>query len=412
MFLKGESFSVIEELGEKMEQSSMSLEFEKAAQYRDRISALRTIQSQHLINQPQDQDLDVLVLDSEAGHHVLCLMMYRGGNLWGSENYYPKVRLEQTQNDVLSAFISQHYQQHPCPKTLLLNEALTTDIKRPLVEHISHYAKHKVTFKKANTKTEQGLIALAQTNARNALKQYVTQKSNQSQRLKALQEVLMLKKLPNHMECFDISHTMGQQTTASCVVFDEGVPNTKNYRQFNIDGIEPGDDYAAMRQAIERRYSRLKTENKALPDLIVVDGGKGQLNQAIDILKGLELEHIPLVSVAKGEGRKAGLEILYTPYNFEGIDLEADDIALHLINHIRDEAHRFAITRHRHKRTKTQTQSSLEQIEGIGPKTRKALLLHFGGLGEIKNAAVMELAKVKGVSKEKAQRIYDNFHGD
>ena len=412
MFLKGESFAVIDELGQQMESAAEALEFEQAGIYRDRIAALRSIQNQHLINQPQDQDLDVIVLDTEAGHTVVCLMMYRGGNLWGSENFYPKVQMSQDASEVLDAFIAQHYQRHPCPKTLLLAQNLEDESQKALQQLLKNSSKHSVTIKKARNKVEQGLVQLAQTNARAVLKQHITQKSNQTQRLQALQEVLTLKSLPNHMECFDISHTMGENTVASCVVFDEGVPNTQQYRKFNIEGIEPGDDYAAMRQAVERRYSRLKKEQGAMPDLIVIDGGKGQLNQAIAILKELELEHLPIVSVAKGEGRKAGLEVLFTPHNSEGIDLESDDIALHLINYIRDEAHRFAITSHRHKRTKTQTQSSLEQIEGIGPKTRKMLLLHFGGLGEIKNAAVSELQKVKGISQEKAQRIYDFFHGD
>jgi len=257
----------------------------------------------------------------------------------------------------------------------------------------------------------KGLVKLATTNAQSGLKQHMTQRATQVQRVKALQDVLALVNPPNYMECFDISHTMGQMTVASCVVFNDGVPNTQAYRKFNIEGIQPGDDYAAMHQAMQRRYQRLKKENAVLPDLIVVDGGKGQLSQAIDVLKELELEHVSLVSVAKGEGRKAGLEILYTPYNSEGIDLESDDIALHLINYIRDEAHRFAITSHRAKRTKAQTQSSLESIEGIGPKTRKQLLVHFGGLSEVKEASISELKKVKGISLDKAQRIYDFFHG-
>ena len=412
MFLKGESFNVVEELGERMQSAAEELEFEQAGVYRDRIQALRAIQNQHLINQPDEKDLDVIAIAIDAGHVAITLMMYRAGNLWGSENYFPKLSLAFSDSEIFDAFVSQHYVQHPCPKTLLSTVDFDPAEKKELQNYLSEQAEQKVNIKNPTQKTEQGLIQLAITNAQSALKQHITQKANQTDRLKALQEVLMLKKLPEQMECFDISHTMGQQTVASCVVFTDGVPNTQMYRKFNIDGIEPGDDYAAMKQAVERRYTRLKKENQPMPDLIVIDGGKGQLNQAIDILKDLELEHVPLVSVAKGEGRKAGLEILYTPYNFDGIDLEPEDIALHLINYIRDEAHRFAITSHRHVRTKSQTQSTLEQIEGIGPKTRKALLLHFGGLGEIKNAAASELSKVKGISKDKAQRIYDFFHGD
>lgn len=410
MFLEGKSFEVIEELGAQMESAAEALEFEKAAQIRDRISALRAVQSQHLINQPGSQDLDVLAVAEQAGQLCVTSMLYRGGHLWGSENYFPKAATQGSADEVLAAFISQHYETHPIPKTLLTSEK--PDDQAWLVEWLSDKKQQAVQIKQASQATSKGLVQLALTNANSALKQHLTQKSTQQDRLNALQEVLMLPTPPKRMECFDISHTMGQQTVASCVVFVDGVPLTQQYRKFNIEGITGGDDYAAMHQALTRRYQRLKTEAAVLPDLIIVDGGKGQLNQAIDVLKTLELDSIPLVSVAKGEGRKAGLEILYTPNDDEGIDLDADDIALHLINYIRDEAHRFAITGHRARRQKAQTQSALESIEGVGPKTRKALLTHFGGLEQVKNAAAAELAKVAGVSAKVAQRIYDHFHGD
>ncbi|MFA6700246.1 MAG: excinuclease ABC subunit UvrC [Thiomicrospira sp.] len=410
MFLEGKSFEVIEELGQQMEQASQGLEFEKAAQFRDKISALRAVQSQHLINQPGSQDLDVVVALTQNAQVCVTLMLYRGGHLWGSENYFPKFSAQVDLSEVLAAFISQHYENHPIPKTLLTHEK--PDDQAWLVEWLSDKKGQAVQIKQGTQATAKGLVQLALTNAQTALKQYVTQKSSQQARLLALQEALMLAQAPSRMECFDISHTQGQQTVASCVVFVDGVPLTQQYRKFNIEGITGGDDYAAMHQALTRRYQRLKKEAAVLPDLIIVDGGKGQLNQAIAVLKALELESIPLVSVAKGEGRKAGLEILYTPDNDEGIDLEADDIALHLINYIRDEAHRFAITGHRARRQKAQTKSALESIEGVGPKTRKNLLTHFGGLEQVKNAAACELAKVPGVSANIAQRIYDHFHGE
>jgi len=416
MFLEGKSFEVIEELAKEMEAHSEALEFEKAAEIRDKISALRAIQSQHLINQPGQKDLDVLGIAWQAGQVCLSLMMYRGGNLWGSQNYFPNVKrlvgAEESELTVgvLEAFITQHYAHHPIPAQILLPQPLN---ERKLIENwLTQQAERKVSLKTPVQETAKGLMKLAQTNAKAGLKQHLTQKASQFERLQALQEVLMLEKVPKQMECFDISHTQGDLTVASCVVFVEGVPETRLYRKFNIEGIQPGDDYAAMKQALMRRYQRLKKEQQPMPDLIVVDGGKGQLNQAIEVLKTLELEHLPLVSVAKGEGRKAGLEVLYTPYHDEGIDLAPDDKALHLINHIRDEAHRFAITGHRQRRQKAQTQSSLEQIEGIGPKNRQKLLSHFGGLAEVKNAAVVELKKVPGISAEKAQRIYDFFHGE
>ncbi|WP_051144881.1 excinuclease ABC subunit UvrC [Thiomicrorhabdus sp. Kp2] len=408
-FLQGKSFEVIEELGSKMEQASESLEFEQAARYRDQVSALRAIQSQHLINQPGAKDMDVIAVAEQSSQVCVCLMMYRGGNLWGSEHYFPKLSDSVVKQEVLSAFVTQHYLEHAVPAEIIFDCEL--DEKESLQAWLKEQRNGQVYLKIAHNQVNKGLVQLASTNAQSGLKQHMTQRATQVERVQALQEALALVNPPNYMECFDISHTQGQMTIASCVVFQDGIPNTQAYRKFNIEGIQPGDDYAAMHQAMSRRYARLKKENAILPDLIVVDGGKGQLNQAVDVLKSLELEHVPLVSVAKGEGRKAGLEILFTPHNSIGIDLESDDIALHLINYIRDEAHRFAITSHRAKRTKAQTQSSLESIEGVGPKTRKLLLMHFGGLGEVKEASVSELQKVKGISLEKAQKIYDFFHG-
>ncbi len=412
LFLQGKSFDVVERLGQKMEQASHALEFEEAAVYRDKISALRTIQSQHLINQPGSKDTDVIVSVEQAGQACVCLMMYRGGNLWGSEHFYPKMPIqigEQIEETVLNAFLTQHYQIHPVPAEILLPIKLT---EQPALEAwLKEKRGGRVLLKSPSQQNAKSLISLAHTNALTGLKQHLTQKATQTERVKALQEVLALPEQPKQMECFDISHTQGQLTIASCVVFTDGTPNPSAYRKFNIEGITGGDDYAAMHQVLTRRYRRLKEGGGFFPDLIVIDGGKGQLNQAIEALKTLELDHIPLVSVAKGEGRKAGLEIVYTPHHMQGIDLEPDHIALHLLNYIRDEAHRFAITSHRTKRTKTQTHSSLENIEGIGPKTRKNLLLHFGGLNQIKQASVSELSKVKGISSNKAQHIYDFFHG-
>ncbi|MDG4813444.1 excinuclease ABC subunit UvrC [Hydrogenovibrio sp. 3SP14C1] len=410
-FLEGKSFDVIESLGRKMQQSSDDFEFEKAALYRDKISALRAIQSQHLINQPGSKDTDVVALAEEANQVCVSIMMYRGGNLWGSQNYFPKIGGQSINpGEILSAFITQHYIDLPIPQMILVSDVLDDQVS--LETWLSEQKKAKVSIRKAVSQTHKGLMKLALTNATSGLKQQLTQKASQAERVKALQEVLALASAPNHMECFDISHTQGNQTVASCVVFTDGVPNSSAYRKFNIEGIQPGDDYAAMHQAITRRYSRVKKEELPLPDLIVIDGGKGQLNKAIDVFKTLELDNLPLVSVAKGEGRKAGLEILYTPFNDEGIDLEADDIALHLLNYIRDEAHRFAITSHRSRRQKAQTHSRLEDIPGVGAKTRHKLLTHFGGLAEVKNAAVSELQKVPGISDRIAQTIYDFFHGE
>ncbi len=408
-FLAGQTFEVIEELGKKMQISSQELEFEKAGSYRDKISALRSIQNQYLITQSSQKDLDVIAIQHDANQTCINIMMYRGGNLWGSQNVFPEIEYSSTDAEILTSFILHHYQELPAPVKILIPCELNNHswLKQWLTEKY----KKTINLQKPIFSNSHNLMKLANTNAKGALKQYLNQKSSQQDRLNALQEVLLLAKPPSYMECFDISHTQGNQTVASCVVFNDGVPSTHQYRKFNIEGISAGDDYAAMYQVMMRRYSRLKKDQKPLPDLIIVDGGKGQLNKAIEVLKNLELEGLSLVSVAKGEGRKAGLEVLFTPYNDDGIDLAADDIALHLINHIRDEAHRFAITSHRARRQKAQTHSRLEDIVGIGPKTRKKLLTHFGGLIEVKNAAISELRKVSGISQNKAEIIYDFFHG-
>jgi len=412
-FLNGKSFDVVEKLGNKMEEAAEKLEFEAAGVYRDKISALRSIQSQHLISQPGKQDIDVIAMDTQANQVCIALMMYRGGNLWGSQSSFPKVGLESSQAEVITAFVSQHYINLPIPAVVLLEQNLKDggELQEWLQQQKLTNSKAKVVIKTPNNQKLNSLASLAKTNAQSALKQHLNQKASQMQRVEALQKALDMKEPPLTMECFDISHTQGNQTVASCVVFSDGVPNTQAYRKFNIEDIQGGDDYAAMAQVLTRRYSRLKAENKSMPDLVVIDGGKGQLNQAISVFEELELKNIPLVSVAKGEGRKAGLEILFTPTNSVGIDLMSNDIALHLINHIRDESHRFAITSHRAKRQKAQTHSRLEDIAGIGAKTRKKLLMHFGGINDVQNAAISELNKVQGISKNMAQKIYDFFHG-
>ncbi len=413
LFLEGKSFKVIEQFGLKMEQSAKNLYFEKAGIYRDKISSLRTIQSQHLISQAGKKDIDVIAIARQLNQVCISLMMYRGGSLWGSQNSFPVVSLDSIDDEIMTAFISQYYIDLPIPSVILVGQNLNDN------EELSDWLYQKsankkvsmrVSIKTPNSKNLTSLLNLAKTNALSALKQHINQKATQLDRVNALAVVLNMQEKPLYMECFDISHTMGSQTVASCVVFNDGVPDNKLYRKFNIEGVQGGDDYAAMKQVITRRYSRLQKDNKSLPNLVVIDGGKGQLSQAIAVFKDLKITNVQLVSVAKGEGRKAGLEILYTPNNKQGIDLKADDIALHLINHIRDEAHRFAITAHREKRQKSQTHSQLEDITGVGAKTRKKLLNHFGGIGNVKGAAVLELSKVQGVSSNMAQKIYDFYH--
>ncbi len=402
MFLQGKSHEVIEQLGQQMLAASEALEFEKAAQLRDRIAALRSIQQQYLIHQGQGT-LDVVALAQRQGTFALTLMRYQGGTLWGTEHFFPKGDLLEPE-EVISQFLGQYYRGKARPDRVLVSEDLG--------DEWAWLRALEIPIVLARNRTERELVALAQANAKAALRQHLSQKSTQQQKLLALQDVLGLQKRPRVMECFDISHTRGGETVASCVCFVEGVPEKRRYRRYNIKEAAAGDDYAAMYEAVLRHYRRLKRQPDQLPDLVVIDGGRGQLHKALEALKALELDDMPIVSVAKGEGRKPGLEVLYTPFSHEGIDLPADEPALHLINFLRDEAHRFAITGHRARRQKRQLRTSLEEIEGVGPKTRKKLLTHFGGLRGIENASVSELEKVPGVSKKLAQRIYDHFHGE
>ncbi|SIN76997.1 Excinuclease ABC subunit C [Sulfurivirga caldicuralii] len=405
LFLEGKSFEVIEYLGEQMQQAALALEFERAAQLRDRIAALRAIQSQYLINQ-QAGELDVIGLAGQGDQYAVVLMRYQGGTLWGSQTFYPKAA-EASPKEVLEAFLGQYYAERTRPRTILLPFDLA---EKSWFEKVGDPPHPRLGV--ARTRTEKELIKLAETNAQAALRQHLTQKATQEQKLAAVQAVLALPRPPQVMECFDISHTQGQETVGSCVCFRDGVPDKSRYRRYNVEGITPGDDYAAMEQVLRRHYGRLRAQPEQLPDLIVIDGGKGQLNRALAVLKDLDLDHLPLVSVAKGEGRKVGLEVLHTPYEEAGIDLPPEEPALHLINFLRDEAHRFAITGHRGRRQKRQLGTRLEEIEGVGPKLRQRLLTHFGGLRQLQDASVSELAKVKGVSQRLAQRIYDHFHGE
>ena len=401
LFLQGKSHEVIEQLGKQMEAAAEALEFEKAAQLRDRIAALRSVQSQLLIN--RDTLMDVLGVAEQEGRFALVLMRYQGGTLWGTRQFFPKGELLDSAQ-VVEAFITQNYPAEGSSQRILVSETL-----RQQVEALKAWG---FSIQVARTRTERELVKLAETNAQVALKQHLVQQHTQAEKLGRLQSVLGLARYPRVMECFDISHTAGEETVASCVCFVDGVPEKRRYRRFNIRANTGGDDYAAMAEVVARHYGRLSAQPDQLPDLIVIDGGKGQLNRVMEVLRDLSLDHLPLVSVAKGEGRKPGLEVLYTLDHPEGIDLSAEDPALHLINFIRDEAHRFAISGHRARRHKKQLKSALESIPGVGPRTRQKLLIHFGGLQAVRNASVSELEKVPGVSRTLAQRIYDHFHGD
>ena len=334
----------------------------------------------------------------------------RNGRVLGDKAFYPQHTQEADAEAVLAAFLPQYYLGREVPAEILINHALKD---RELLERaLAAQTGHRVTISHRVRGERARWLALAAANAEHAISRHLANKANTLQRFEALQEVLGLEDRPQRIECFDISHTMGEATVASCVVFDVEGALKSDYRRFNIEGITPGDDYAALHQALLRRYTRLQQGEGKLPDILLIDGGKGQLAQAAHVLEELQIGNIALIGVAKGPERKAGAETLFLSGAKQPFILPSDSSALHLIQQIRDEAHRFAITGHRQRRGKSRSNSPLERIPGLGPKRRRSLLSHLGGMQEVARAGVEELAKVPGISKALAQRIYDELHGD
>lgn len=412
LFLQGKSNQIVETLAKQMEQASEALNFEVAAHLRDQIVALRRVQ-EHQYVMGDEGDADVIVAMERAKYICIEMLYIRAGRLIGSKAYFPKVPEGTTLEESLGAFLPQYYldstHSESIPERIILNFKLAE--QEWLQAALSEQYKKKIIFvSQPRGKTRQWL-QIALTNAKQALNRHVVDKANYYHRFEILQQVLKLANLPQLIECFDVSHTMGEATVASCVVFTMEGPEKKNYRRFNIEGVTKGDDYGALKQAITRRYTRLKTEEQQLPDLLMIDGGKGQLKIAEDVLEELQVTGVTLLAIAKGLGRKPGLETLFLSGNGkEGLHLPPDSLALHLLQQIRDEAHRFAITGHRQRRAKARSKSTLEDIPGIGPKKRRELLNYFGGLQEIKRASVEQLAAVPGMSKALAQKVYDAVH--
>lgn len=407
MFLEGKDSQVINELVTKMEQASVSLEFEQAAMYRDQIASLRRVHERQYVS-AEGGDLDIIVSDVRNGVGAVQVFFIRAGHHLGNKTFFPKHTQDADAAEVLSAFLPQYYLGKPVPNEVLVNHAL--EEKAWLESVLAEQAGRKVSISHNLRGDRARWLEMAQTNLNEALARQLVSKSGLQQRFEALQDALGLDDLPQRLECFDISHTQGEATVASCVVFDQDGPRKSDYRRFNIEDITPGDDYAAMHQALTRRYTRLKKGEGKLPDILFIDGGKGQLTQAREVMAELAVSEVILVGVAKGPERKAGLETLYLSGHSEPIILSPDSPALHLIQQIRDEAHRFAITGHRQRRAKARGKSPLEGIPGVGAKRRRDLLNQFGGWQEVERAGVDDLAKVKGISQELAQRIYDAFH--
>lgn len=409
LFLQGKDNQVLELLVSKMEDASVALRFEDAARFRDQIQAIRRVQEQQYVSEDSMDDMDVLGFAQENGIACIHILMIRQGKVLGSRSHFPKIPQNTTAQEVFDSFLSQYYLSHnearTVPTRIILNKDLAVDVAA-IQEALSQVAGRKVTFHANPTGARSRYLKLANTNALTAITTQINHKMTINQRFKALREVLG-KETIQRMECFDISHTMGESTIASCVVFNTEGPVKQEYRRYNISGITGGDDYAAMGQALERRYSKQLYVEK-IPDVIFIDGGKGQLNRAHEIIEqywGDWPKRPEMIGIAKGVTRKPGLETLIT-VSGEEFNLPSDAPALHLIQHIRDESHNHAIAGHRAKRGKTRKTSALEGIEGVGPKRRQALLKYMGGLQELKRATVEEIAKVPGISHSLAEIIY------
>jgi excinuclease ABC subunit C len=391
---------------------STSHDFEKAAKVRDQIRDLRAVQERQYMAS-EEGDVDVIAMCADAGVVSIHVIFIRDGRVLGNKNYYPKFVLEKTPSEILYAFIAQFYLQeqsmHSIPREIICSHEL--DEAKSLEVALDYCAQHKVTLKSRVRQHRQQWLHLARTNAQHGLLSKLNSKQSLQARFSALQEALGCNKLPTRLECFDISHSTGEATVASCVVFDHNGALKNDYRRFNINNITPGDDYAAMEQALKRRYIRLKRGEAKLPDILLIDGGKGQLTQAERVLAELDIKGIYLLGIAKGISRKAGQETLFLGSTRQELVLDAESPALHLLQQIRDEAHRFAITAHRQRRGKKRTQSFLDEIPGIGPKKRRELIHFFGGQQEIKRASIEDLQKVPGISRNLAEALYDSIHG-
>lgn len=407
MFLQGREKQVMDELSEKMMQAAESQEFEMAAVYRDRMQSLRQVQAKQFVSDFNVSDADVIACVEVAGQHCVNLVMIRGGRHLGDKSFFPKNADGYELETTMEAFLEQHYVAQNMPPLIIVGVPIET---AALEEVFSEQAGRKVRINTNATGDKRVWLKMAETNAQLALQQRAAQSANQKGRLIALREALGLGDSVERIECFDISHTMGEATVASCVVFDKGDMQNSEYRRYNITGITPGDDYAAMRDALTRRYKKVAAGEGKLPDLVFIDGGKGQLGIAVEVMHEVGLPDILLVGIAKGEERRPGLEQMFFPDRDTPVGLMKDNPGLHLLQQIRDEAHRFAITGHRARRGKARMHSSLEDIGGIGAKRRKSLLVRFGGLEGVKNASVDELTQVEGISQALAEKIYQELH--
>jgi len=406
LVLHGKQDEVEVRLRNAMERESATQHYEHAAALRDQLHALHTVQQKQFMESGRATDADIVAVMEFDGALCVNLSMVRGGRHLGDKHFFPQNADSQNMSEVLEAFLAQHYLNGSVPDLILTNLELATEDLEAL---FSQQSGHKVQIRHSVTGERRQWLDMAENNALLALRQQAGMQAGQLLRLESLRNVMLLPQL-SRIECFDISHTMGEATVASCVVYDNLAIRPGEYRRYNIKGITGGDDYASMRQALSRRYLKLQAGEGKRPDLILIDGGAGQLGVAVDVMAELNLSDIPLMGVAKGVERKPGMEQLLRPDEEKPLQLSPDSPALHLIQQVRDEAHRFAITGHRARRGKARTTSTLEEISGVGEKRRRNLLSRFGGIKGVQQASVAELAQVEGISSGLAEKIYRQLH--
>jgi len=406
LFLQGKNQDLLSELQQQMDQAAEQLAFERAAEIRDQVQYLRRVQEQQSIDAKQG-NIDVLAAHIEQSICAVHLAMVRQGRMLGSKVFYPKLNMGEDEQEALNGFIAQYYLSlgHEIPDEIITSHALSDSVV--LTSALSERRGRKVKLSQQVRSDRMGWLRIAQNNAQEAVRMRMQDKMQIADRYVSLKQELELERIPMRMECFDISHSHGEATVASCVVFDQNGPQKSEYRRFNISGVQAGDDYDAMRQALTRRFKKVSEDGKK-PDLLLIDGGKGQVGIALEVLQSLDLVDIPVLGVSKGTSRKPGLETLLM--DGAQFTLDAASPALHLIQHIRDEAHRFAITSNRFQVSKARRRSALEGIPGVGPKRRRELIRFFGDAQQVQSASATEIAKVPGISQKLAQEIYDALH--
>jgi excinuclease ABC subunit C len=410
LFLEGRNRNVIDAMVRRMEDAAERQDYEQAARFRDQITRFKKVEAEQLVMRSTAGDLDVIAAASLRGVYCVTVIFIRGGKVLGSRNFFPRVAGDATREQVLSGFLPQYYLNKSAPAEIVVDADV--DEREILEIGLAERSGHKVRIKHRVRGDRFRWLELARTNADQGVKLQVASNATLQKQFAELGEVLQMDAPPERLECFDVSHTSGEATVASCVVFNQAGPLKSDYRRFNLSPASAGDDYAAMAEALKRRYKRVKKGEVPMPDVLFIDGGKGQLAEALTVLDELELDWLQVVAVAKGRSRRPGMEQLFLAGQSTPTILPADSPALHLIQQIRDEAHRFAITGHRQRRAKSRKTSRLEEIPGLGPKRRRELLKQFGGLQGVRGAGIDDLVKVRGISRALAEKIYNNLHLD